>query len=78
MLQHLIGDAVAFASLLKGLRKFMSSVVKVRILYGVQVSERQLAAFFFSLLRKNILEEEDLCIVFPFSIPCLCGSEECM
>lgn len=47
VLQHLIGDAVAFASLLKGLRKFMSSVVKVRILYGVQVSERQLAAFIF-------------------------------
>lgn len=40
MLRHLIGDAVAFAGPLTGSRKFMSSVVKVRILYGVQISER--------------------------------------
>ncbi|KAJ0017439.1 hypothetical protein Pint_09926 [Pistacia integerrima] len=39
VLPHLIGDAVGFASLLTGSKKFMSSVVRVRMCYGVQVSE---------------------------------------
>jgi hypothetical protein len=43
VLLHLIGNAAGFASLLRGWQMFTSGVVRMRMLYGVQASERQAA-----------------------------------
>lgn len=40
-LLHLIGNVAGFASLLRGSWMFTSAVVRIRTLYGVQASERQ-------------------------------------
>lgn len=40
VLPHLTGVAVVFASLLNGSKKFTSAVVKVKMLCGVQFSEK--------------------------------------
>lgn len=42
MLLHLIGAAVVFVGLLKGLKRYIGGVEKVRMLCGVPLSRRDL------------------------------------